>query len=564
MADETTILNFEAKSNIKEVTQDVKQLDKSLKDTTKQTEQLKPATEKGAAGFKKVGIAIRAVGAAIKAIGIGLLISGFMALREAFMRNQVAADAMTKAGHFISIVFNEVVNIIVRLAQWIGENAEKFEAWKKVMVSFINLGWMPFKQAIQTTELAIRFLIMAFQGMGHFFGKDNIKAIRSNARAMKRLGREIRKTGDAMKDSAITIKDNWREANSAVNEFLDLAGKEFSDIDFKAIAELSEALTAAGKAAQFAALANETAAAKDKKAAEEQRQIRDDVSRSIEERVEANKKLGEILDEQLKRRSIDLAQERVAAELAVKANATDANKIALGKVIIEQLQLEEEITGQISEQLTNKVALEDELAENKKTLMEATTAANELEMTELDNWEAEMLRVARRTLADKEELEAMEVKIVAEAEKRKRALRAQTLNDQLGHYSKLAGALGALAGEQKEFALAQAIIDTYAAANAVLKDPTLVGPARWAAAAAAIVTGLANVKKIMETKTPGGNGGGTSVPTGGGMAPAPEMLSGSFTLGGGEEVEPARAYVVSDDITNNQNKLAIIRRRATI
>ena len=42
------------------------------------------------------------------------------------------------------------------------------------------------------------------------------------------------------------------------------------------------------------------------------------------------------------------------------------------------------------------------------------------------------------------------------------------------------------------------------------------------------------------------------------------MMSGAFTLGGGEEVEPARAYVVSDDITNNQNKLAIIRRRATI
>jgi len=60
--------------------------------------------------------------------------------------------------------------------------------------------------------------------------------------------------------------------------------------------------------------------------------------------------------------------------------------------------------------------------------------------------------------------------------------------------------------------------------------------------------------------TGGGNPDGdvSSVP------PAPEMMSGAFTLGGGQEVEPARAYVVSDDITNNQNKLAIIRRRATI
>ena len=37
---------------------------------------------------------------------------------------------------------------------------------------------------------------------------------------------------------------------------------------------------------------------------------------------------------------------------------------------------------------------EDELAENKKTLMEATTAANELELQEINNWEAEMLKLA--------------------------------------------------------------------------------------------------------------------------------------------------------------------------
>ena len=46
--------------------------------------------------------------------------------------------------------------------------------------------------------------------------------------------------------------------------------------------------------------------------------------------------------------------------------------------------------------------------------------------------------------------------------------------------------------------------------------------------------------------------------------PAPEMLSGQFTLGGVQEQQPVQAYVVTDDMTNNQNKLANIRRRATI
>ena len=42
------------------------------------------------------------------------------------------------------------------------------------------------------------------------------------------------------------------------------------------------------------------------------------------------------------------------------------------------------------------------------------------------------------------------------------------------------------------------------------------------------------------------------------------MMSGAFTLNGGQQQDVARAYVVSDDITNNQDKLAMIRRRATI
>ena len=67
---------------------------------------------------------------------------------------------------------------------------------------------------------------------------------------------------------------------------------------------------------------------------------------------------------------------------------------------------------------------------------------------------------------------------------------------------------------------------------------------------------------ILSTDVPGGGGGGTAPADTG--TPAPEMLSGRFTLGGGEETQPVQAYVVTDDMTNNQNKLANIRRRATI
>ena len=107
-------------------------------------------------------------------------------------------------------------------------------------------------------------------------------------------------------------------------------------------------------------------------------------------------------------------------------------------------------------------------------------------------------------------------------------------------------------------------MDTYAAANSVLNDDSYVGTARFIAAAAAIATGLANVQSIMNTQVPGGGGGGGSAPNVASAQPAPQMMSGSFELSNTAAPEPMQAYVVSDDITNNQDKLAAIRRRATI
>ena len=90
-------------------------------------------------------------------------------------------------------------------------------------------------------------------------------------------------------------------------------------------------------------------------------------------------------------------------------------------------------------------------------------------------------------------------------------------------------------------------------------------PAPWniAQSVATGVMGAAAIQKILSANPEGGGGGGggaVATPT----PPAPEMMSGAFTLSGGQAVEPTRAYVVSDDITDSQNALAIIRRRATI
>lgn len=129
-----------------------------------------------------------------------------------------------------------------------------------------------------------------------------------------------------------------------------------------------------------------------------------------------------------------------------------------------------------------------------------------------------------------------------------------------GHVGNAFAALADLAGretaEGKVLAIAAATIDTYVAGVQTMKDPTIPnGPAKVAAMIAVIASGLATVKKIASTKVPGGRD------TGGG-AGASTTFNPNFNIVGqsaenqlaetvaGQAAEPARAYIVYDDIAS--------------
>ena len=128
-------------------------------------------------------------------------------------------------------------------------------------------------------------------------------------------------------------------------------------------------------------------------------------------------------------------------------------------------------------------------------------------------------------------------------------------------YSGLAKSLSGLAGDNKELAVAGAIIDTYAGATKALSAGAGT-PLGYINAAAIIAAGLANVNKIMSVNVGGGGGGGGGAPAP--NTPAPQMMSGAFDMTGGQAPGAMRAFVVTDEMTNSQDQLANIRRRATI
>lgn len=154
--------------------------------------------------------------------------------------------------------------------------------------------------------------------------------------------------------------------------------------------------------------------------------------------------------------------------------------------------------------------------------------------------------------------------------------RQQALRGTLSVASSVAGSMASIWGEEskvgKGFATAQALIDTYSAANSAysaMAGIPIVGPALGAAAAAAaIVAGMANVKKIWEVdETSGASASSASASI---AAPAalniPPVEYTRNLLGNKETDElnnPVKCYVVESDITSAQTKVAVTESNAS-
>lgn len=136
--------------------------------------------------------------------------------------------------------------------------------------------------------------------------------------------------------------------------------------------------------------------------------------------------------------------------------------------------------------------------------------------------------------------------------------------DRLDHFASATDALAGLFGERtaagKAFAVATAVIDTYAGANLALKDPTIPNTfVRIAAVTSVIATGLANVKSILAVDesgqtTPSGAGGQGAAQT---QAPVFNVVGQSNVDQLGRSIatarqEPLKAYVVESEITSAQ------------
>lgn len=552
MADKV-ILEAEVKSNVGNVTKDVKNLDK--------------ATDKASGGFKGMGTAIKGVGTALKAAGIGLVVALLAKLGEVFMKNQKVVDAFNTTMVALEIAFND-------LFSYISDNVGAITGFFKEL--FEN----PKEKIIELGNAIKEGLVDRFNQALEVFGL-----------VAKSFGQLIKGEFSAAFDTIKEAGKQTVDVFTGVDNSYEEVAKTITDYTKKTI-DQAKAIVATTKAAERAAVEFAKLNAQYLKDAEIQRQIRDDETKTFEERIEANQKLDEILAEQQKAQKAQIQLQINAAQAQYSLNASEENYIALQEAKVGMLELEETITGQLSEQKTNQVALEKELLETQNELRVAGLSGIERELEELQNSYDLKLEMARKAGVDSTEItkqfedeKQAIIKAAADEEEaqakkvadEKIALERAVKDAKVNIAGQTLGLIGEIAGEgskvAKAAAVAQATISGVqgvqnAFTTASASPITSVFPAYpFVQAGLAGAFSAMQIQKIMSGGSAGGSSGGGGGGGGGGMeaqTPAPQMMSGAFQLGGGIEPEPAKAYVVTDEMTNSQNQLANIRRRATI
>ncbi len=457
------------------------------------------------------------------ALGLSIVIKAFDILKETFMANQKVADTFATVMETISLVFNQVVNAVVK------GNGE-FNALGKVLTNVLNIGLAPFKLAFEGISIAIMSAQKAFL---QFTGgsKERIAELTLGIIEAKYAALEI---GEGVVDSGKAIVENFGAAVNSIKE-----------ISITAAWETAKANVELEKSAEVAAVINQGLIEKYDRQAEQQRQIRDDESKTIEERIAANNKLGEVLEEQQKLMLENVDLQIKSAQAQYDKNASQENYIALLEAQNEREAVLAQIEGFRSEQLINRISLEKELADTVKEGQEAEAERiNDLLEKKLE---------AAKIEAD---LKKQQVELAKEQD-------AQLLNN-----------IVAIAGEGtkvgKAAAVAQATISGIegvqnAYTTAQSSPITALFPAYplIQAGLAAAFSGK-QIQSILSVNEKGGSSAPNSISTASSPpitpAQAPDFnvvgASGTNQLAqaiNGQDKQPIKAYVVSNDVTNAQS-----------
>lgn len=508
-------------------TGEVKKLGREVKTVGKSLKSAKKGTMGLASGFKKVGTAL-------KATGIGLLIAALAKLAMLFGENQQVMDKFDTATTGLGIAFNDFFSFI---SDNIGT----------VIDFFKDLFENPQENLKKFGDLIKENLMERFNSLLEVFGYlgTAIKKLFEGdwQGAMDAAGA----AGKEMVDVYTGVDGSFNKIVDTVSDTVD-AIKDYTTSTW----EQAEAIVEVRKQMQFSEVESRKLQLAYQLQAEGLRQIRDDETKSFEERIVANKELGKVLEESAEAEKAEI-QRRIDA--AANENAllgeTQERLLAIETLKVEQLDIDERIAGFRSEQLMNENSLLREQAQIREDA--AAKAAAEAE-----------------ALAEEEIAFAQKVK-EAKIDLAKKSINTIITLNELFVAKTEAGAklqfriTKALRLSEAVITGVNATINAFNSATANVPATALsLGAYPFIQAAAAGVFAAGNIATIAATQFNGGGGGG-GMATASRSAPSTTSAIPSFdTIGSsgtnqlseaiaGQNNQPMRAYVVANDVNSAQS-----------
>ena len=561
------IIELKAKTDkiekdIEGVNKEINTLNKNVDKTEKAFEGVEKATQDTAKGVRKIGTTL-------KAIGIGLLLAAFSKLKEVFEQNQKVADAFNIAFESLSIAFNDFFSFLDNnVGTVVGYFKSIFEDPKQSLIDFADA----FKRNIQERfESYLETLGLIGSAVKKVFSGDFAGALE-----------DVKSAGKEAVDVLTGVNNSFDKGTEVVNKVV----KATSDY-VKETIKAADSNVELEKTARKLEAVNQGLIESYDRQAEELRQIRDDESKSFEERIKANEDLGKLLDDQEKTMMENAAARVKQAEVELSKNKENVDlQIAYQEALNEQAAIEAQITGFRSEQQTNANSLLREQKDLQNELALIGKTEREIERIELQQDYDARKALIEREITDETQKNEYLINLKKDFDNKINDLNAdaaekeikwsEMTQDQKLDYAKkglagLAANLGKETAAGKAAAVASALISTYQGAQdsytSLAKIP-VIGPALgFAAAAAATISGFKTVKAITSTKTPqtAGMGGGTpsvSVPSRPSSAPSTASLPPQFstvgTSGTNQIAEllgnqpPLQAFVVSGDVSTAQ------------
>ena len=544
---------MEVKTNIGKVTKDQKGFNKELKKTKETIEDVNAEGKETIAEMQVLGLSINGLKAGwksaasgakflfssiklgIASTGVGILLLAFGALATWFAKTKKGAEVLSVAFKGIGAAINVIVD---RIAKFGGGIAKLFSGnirggLKDMGNSFKGIG----DEILNDTLLAMAL-------------ERSLQSLTDSQRALNVETAQRRADIEELKLIAEDVTKSEKER-------LDAAEKAFgieTDLLERRIANATEAVRI--EKLRLSTVLDPESEALDI-LAQKEIELATIRGESVTKQIELNNKINTIKQETINKNI------EIAAQNAAEVKAT------------QDLNTQLQILRQEDQKAKELIALQNEKIAAKETamLVESRVERGEqlaaidkifsLKYLELINKQYDIEVDGNKETGNKV------LKTDKEIADAKEAMNFSIANQGL---SILASAAGEGTQIAKAAAIAQATIsgvqgvqNAFTSANANIgATSTTFGVYPVTMAALAGTFAAMNIAKIASGGKPGGGGGGGGGAAAAAATPAPQMMSGAFDITGGVAPEPMKAFVVTDEMTNSQNQLANIRRRATI